>query len=200
LQTKKQSEEKIMRLKITVTERDARKAKGSKCGWCPVSVGAKRTVKEEDVPWTNISTDLATIRLTNSETGERWIFPTPAYAQAFLTLYDEGKVFDSEGKLQVKLPFSFWLDTAKAVQVTKVGKGTKVERKGGPHYPKKEVKVTLQAPRPGASKQAPDRPTIKHSMLNGGRTLPILSSRNRRHGMRAFDQAITAFQPIEQPA
>jgi hypothetical protein len=176
-----------MRVKISPNERDIRKAKGSKCGWCPITISIKRTVKQEKIPWSNISTDLGTIRLTNRDTGERWVFPTPAYAQAFLTLYDEGKVFDSDGKLLIKLPFSFWLDTARAVQVTKIKKKTE----DGPQYPPRKVEVRIRKT-PG-ERHRPDRPAIDHSMLNGGRTLPILSSRNRRHGIRAFDQAIAAF-------
>jgi hypothetical protein len=189
-----------MMVQPNISEADARKAKGSKCGWCPVTIGIKRAVKAKGLPWTNISTDLATIRLTNRETGERWVFPTPAFAQAFLTLYDEGKVFGSEGELLIKLPFSFKLDTAKAVQVTKVKK----DHEPGRRYPKREVKVKVSIPTPQSSKQAPDRPSIKHSMINGGRTLPILSSRVRRHGIRAFDQAVTAFAvqstPVVEPA
>lgn len=74
------------RLALTITEADWLEAKESASGGCLIVEAVQRQYPH----LSRITVDMATIRVTDQQKGERYIYLTPATAQYFLLALDQG--------------------------------------------------------------------------------------------------------------
>jgi hypothetical protein len=161
-----------------------RRAFKGKCGYCPGSVAIKAEAKRRGLGKAilSVSTDRASVRYTDKRDGQRYLFETPLMLQAFLVQYDLAMqagmpVDDFVAGFE---PFRFTL--AHPLQVTKAR-----STQGAPQ--KKRLKVT-KAP-DGSLKDAPT--------LIGGVPLPMLATKNRKHGARGYVEAVKRAFPKGVP-
>jgi hypothetical protein len=81
---------------------------------CPGQVALEDFGKLHEMPWRNIVADKFDITLIDTERRVKLRWQPPRDLQAFMELYDEGKVIDLDGNINFVEEFRFRLDPGKA--------------------------------------------------------------------------------------
>jgi hypothetical protein len=164
-------------MKVEVTQQHIDSAEKRVSSHCMVSVAIKDKARQSGLPYGRISTDVQTIRYSNLDTDQRFVFFTPRAVQIAIARFDAG--------IPVP-PFSFVLDGKRAAQVTSVrhwGEREKARyrKQGRRAKMKRSVAIRIQKNKKGQI-MAMESPRV-----TGGRTPPVVPRGTRRlFGLRGL--------------
>jgi hypothetical protein len=197
-------------LNIVITEEQHAKAIASNSGGCLIA----DAIKEQYPQLTSVSVDMATVRATDRQKGERYTYLTPAGAQHLLLAFDQGWPHVGAGTLTIR----------RAVKITPIIRGRqerkRINRRREDRVRELEAKEASGEPlsryertaltRMHNAAPAPERPTSvgapdvkvdeRGVVVRGGNPVVqgpahpnLLRGRNRHFGAKLADPG-TAFQ------
>jgi len=203
------------RLELKITPESYERAIQSSSGGCLIA----DAIKEQYPQYTRVSVDMATIRLTDPERGERYTYLTSSDAQYLLLSFDQGWPRPIAGVETVSLRKAVHIqpitrtkngkESVAAVEKRRQARIAVLEKKADePGGLNREERAALTRMRKNATAEPPARPTARGkaqvnargSVVRGGRPIVqgpayanLLRGRNRHFGAKMADPG-QAFQ------
>jgi len=184
------------RYPVTIDEEAIRLARKGRADACPNTVAVIRDVlKKYKLPWRGKPrTDDSGLSFIDKSTNEKVTVILPKRVRAFLRMYDDGQVVDSQGDIKVR-EFGYTLDLSQAIRIPinqrKVTKAIKQTL---------EKTSESESPLPPPSDQA--KPTKQRKQPKAkSLDMSAKASASRRKGITGFEEekAFLLSKPIDEP-